>query len=227
MRLVLFDVDGTLVDSQALIVAAMTEAFAAHDRPVPPRERILEVVGLSLPQAFAALAGEDAAFPLASFADAYRHAFFRLGADPVWQAPLFPGARAVLDELARRADVVLGLATGKSRRGVDHLLDLHGLGGVFATVQTADRHPSKPAPDMVLAALAETGAAAADTVVLGDTTFDIVMARAAGAVPIGAGWGYHPAAALSAAGAHAVIEGFPAFLPVFDGLCATTPEAAP
>ncbi|KAA5603577.1 HAD-IA family hydrolase [Blastochloris sulfoviridis] len=221
MKLVLFDVDGTLIDSQHLIVAAMEDAYRAHDRPPPARNAILSVVGLSLPQAFAMLAGDDPAFPAESFADAYKQAFFRLSADPAQQAPLFPGARAVIDALAQRDGVTLGLATGKSRRGVDRMLDLHGLKDAFATVQTADDHPSKPAPDMVFAAMAEAGAGAAETVLLGDTTFDMEMTRAAGALPIGAGWGYHPPAALAAAGAHAVLDDFAAFLPAFERLCDT------
>jgi phosphoglycolate phosphatase len=213
LKLVLFDVDGTLIDSQHLIVAAMTAAFDEHRRPAPPRATILSVVGLSLPQAFAALSDGDPAFPALSFAEAYKRAFFQLSADPAQQAPLFPGAKAAIAALAGREDVALGLATGKSRRGVDRMLDLHGFRGVFATVQTADDHPSKPAPDMVLAAMAETGASAYDTVLLGDTTFDMEMTRAAGALPIGAGWGYHPAEALSEAGAHVVLDDFADFLP--------------
>jgi phosphoglycolate phosphatase len=216
LKLVLFDVDGTLVDSQHLIVAAMTAAFDEHQRPAPSRAGILAVVGLSLPQAFAALGEGDPAFPAASFAEAYKRAYFQLSSDPAQRAPLFPGAKAAIDVLARRDDIVLGLATGKSRRGVDRMLSLHGLEGVFATVQTADEHPSKPAPDMVLAAMAETGADAYDTVLLGDTTFDMEMTRAAGALPIGAGWGYHPPDALSEAGAHVVLDDFAGFLPVLE-----------
>ncbi|CUU41853.1 Pyrophosphatase ppaX [Blastochloris viridis] len=196
----------------------MTMAYAAHDRPAPPRETILSVVGLSLPQAFAVLSGADPEFPATSFADAYKQAFFQLNSDPGQGAPLFPGAREVIEALSQRSDVVLGLATGKSRRGVDRMLDLHRLEGVFATVQTADDHPSKPAPDMVFAAMAETGASAAATVLLGDTTFDMEMTRAAGAVPIGAGWGYHPADELSAAGAHIVLDEFAGFLPAIERL---------
>lgn len=222
MKLVLFDVDGTLVDSQHLIVAAMTAAFELHHRPTPPRQTILSVIGLSLPEAFAVLGGGDPAFPASSFAEAYKRAYFQLSSDPAQHAPLFPGARAVIEALSRRDDVVLGLATGKSRRGCDRMLDRHGLKGVFATVQTADEHPSKPAPDMVLAAMAETGADVLDTVLLGDTTFDMEMTLAAGALPIGAGWGYHPAVALSEAGAHIVLDDFAGFLPAFEMLCETT-----
>ena len=225
VKLVLFDVDGTLIDSQHLIVAAMDGRLSARTTARRPRAtRILSVVGLSLPQAFAMLAGDDPAFPAASFADAYKQAFFRLSADPAQQAPLFPGAKAVIDALARRDDVTLGLATGKSRRGVDRMLDLHGLEDVFATVQTADDHPSKPAPDMVLAAMAEAGAGADETVLLGDTTFDMEMTRAAGALPIGAGWGYHPAGGAERRPAPmSCSTTSPAFLPAFERLCDTRP----
>jgi phosphoglycolate phosphatase len=130
--------------------------------------------------------------------------------------PLFPGALAALDRLAGRDDVVLGIATGKSRRGVNAVFDLHALHGRFVTIQTADDHPSKPDPGMVAAAIAETGVLPQRATVIGDTTFDMEMARAAGARAVGVGWGYHPAGALTAAGAETVLSHFDELAPVLE-----------
>ena len=204
VQLVVLDVDGTLVDSQLLILAAQREAFAAVGLPAPTRARSLSIVGLSLAEAFTALVG--AAGPVAELTEAYRQAFGRLRADPECREPLFPGVAETVAVLAARPDVVLGIATGKSRRGVTHLVERYGWDRVFATIQTADDAPSKPDPGMLLVAMAETGIGPANSMMVGDTTFDMEMARAAGIRPIGVRWGYHPVAALREAGAERVIE---------------------
>lgn len=206
MVLVIFDVDGTLVDSQDLIVTAQRQTFAAHGLEPPSRERSLSVVGLSLREAFTALVGPKG--PVDSLAEGYRQAFQRLRADPAQREPLFPGALECLADLSARAGVVLGLATGKSRRGVAHLIERHRWHALFATVQTAEDAPSKPDPAMLRQAMAETGASPRATIMVGDTSFDMVMARAAGATPIGVSWGYHPVAALREAGAVAIVDRF-------------------
>ena len=180
--LVIFDMDGTLVDSKHLIVAAMQSAFDAEGLHAPTRAQTLSVVGLSLDKAMEQLTNTDAA-QRARLVEAYKGAFFDLRQAPDHYEPLFDGARKALDILHRRDDVLLGIATGKSRRGVAFVLDHHGLEDHFDTVQTADDHPSKPHPSMVRTALSETGMKAARTVVVGDTVFDIEMARAAGARP--------------------------------------------
>jgi phosphoglycolate phosphatase len=203
-HLVLFDVDGTLVDSQHMIVTAMTRAFAAHGLAAPGRDAVLGIVGLSIAEAIRALAPAEA--PHAGLADAYKNAFHALRMAPDHHEPLFPGAAACLDALSARPDVLLGVATGKSKRGVAAIVDLHGLHGRFVTVQTADDHPSKPHPSMVMRALAETGVPATRTVIVGDSSYDMLMARAAGILAIGVGWGYQDPAALRNAGAHAVVE---------------------
>jgi len=218
MQLVLFDVDGTLVDSQHMIVAAMTRAFEGEGIACPPREAILSIVGLSLPEAMAVLGGDVRDFPCELLAARYRGAFFELRRSAEHQEPLYPGARDVIEALAGRDDVVLGLATGKSIRGVRAILELHGLDGRFMTIQTADANRSKPAPDMILNAMAEVGAEPGATVMVGDTSYDMIMARAAGARGVGVGWGYHPPAALHDAGAAAVIQDFAALHAVLDGL---------
>lgn len=206
MRLVIFDIDGTLVDSQEFLVEAQRRAFAAHRLEPPSREKSLSIVGLSLREAFTILAGENG--PVESLAQAYRDAWAAMRNDPAFDDPLYPGASEAVAALARRDNVMLGIATGKARRGVAHLLERQGWGAWFATVQTLDEHPSKPAPDMIFTAMAETGAAPAATYMIGDTTYDMAMARAAGVHPIGVAWGYHARAELQEAGAERIVADF-------------------
>ena len=206
MRLVIFDVDGTLVDSQDHIVEAQRRAFAAQGLPHPTRQRSLSVVGLSLDEAFAALVGP--AGPVAGLARSYKEAWFAIRQEPGYAEHLYAGAADTIAALAAASDVILGIATGKSRKGVDRVIESCGWQGVFATVQTADEHPSKPAPSMVLAALAEARVPASAAVMIGDTTFDVAMALAAEVRPIGVAWGYHAPDALRAAGATAVVSSF-------------------
>ena len=226
LKLVIFDCDGTLVDSQHMICAAMRQAYEANNLSVPERKHLLAIVGLSLPDAFRRLAlhaADGAEHPIESLVTCYRTAFAALRHADDHLEPLYVGAREAIDALARRPDTSLGIATGKSQRGVRAVLGRHGLAGRFATIQTSDDAPSKPHPGMVLAAMRETGAAPPDTVVVGDTVFDLEMARAAGASAIGVGWGYHPASALRAAGADAMIETFAELLPTLDRLWVPEP----
>ncbi|MCS7267234.1 MAG: HAD-IA family hydrolase [Geminicoccaceae bacterium] len=207
LRLAIFDVDGTLVDSQATIVACMQEAFRAEKLEPPAPEAVRRIVGLALPLATAALLPEPDAELAERLAEHYKRAFFARRARPDFDEPLFPGAREVLDALAREG-WLLGVATGKAMRGLKAVLARHGLERHFVTLQTADRHPSKPHPAMIEAALAETGAAREATVMIGDTSFDVLMAKAAGVAPIGVAWGNHPVEELYAAGARCVLSRF-------------------
>ncbi len=206
MKLVVFDCDGTLVDSQHMIVAAMDQAFAEFGLPSPGRAATLSVVGLSLDEAVRRLIPMARSADIAALAEAYKSAFGVLRRDKAHQEPLYPGVRETLLALSAEPDVLLGVATGKSRRGLAAVLEREGLADLFTTLQTADTHPSKPHPAMLLAAMAEAGADAHRTLMIGDTTYDISMARDAGARAIGVAWGYHPVADLEAAGAHRILN---------------------
>ena len=202
-RLAVFDCDGTLVDSQHSICSAMTMAFEGEKLVAPDRTTILSVVGLSLPLAIARLLpGAEAGFH-DHLSESYKRAFQQMRRDNAVSEPLYPG----IAELIRQLDAdgwLLGVATGKSDRGLNLCLSHHGINAHFVTLQTADRHPSKPHPSMLLTAMADAGAAPETTVMIGDTSYDIDMALAAGTRALGVGWGYHPPADLIAAGAHAV-----------------------
>jgi phosphoglycolate phosphatase len=205
VKLVVFDCDGTLVDSQHMIVAAMERAFAIHNKAPPPRETILSVVGLSLPFAIERLEQNLDAGEIGQLSEDYKAAFAELRRDPRNAEPLYPGMLDIIKTLAQREDVLLGIATGKSRRGVAQILVREALGEYFHTIQTADTHPSKPDPSMLRTAMADAGCSAQDTIMIGDTTFDIDMARAAGVEAVGVSWGYHPLDALTEAGAAATV----------------------
>lgn len=223
LKLVIFDVDGTLVDSQAHIIAAMASAFEAEGLTPPAREDTLAIVGLSLPVAMARLAADRDAAVQARLVDGYKAGFARLRMDRGAElSPLYPGTLEALAALAEQDEVLLGIATGKSRRGMEHLLDLHGLRRVFHSVQVADDHPSKPHPSMVNACLSETGVDSKHAVILGDTVFDMEMGRAAGIHCIGVDWGYHPAAALTGAGARQVLGGFHELAPALQRIWTET-----
>jgi phosphoglycolate phosphatase len=204
-RLAIFDCDGTLVDSGATITAAFVAAFRQHDLTPPPPHISRKVIGLSLTEAIAALLPEASRSQHQSLAEDYKRAFMGLRATGQVEEPLFEGVLDLLDALEKDG-WLLGVATGKSDRGLNHCLGGHGIHARFVSLQTADRHPSKPHPSMVEQAIADAGAEPKTTIVVGDTSFDMAMAVNAGATGIGAGWGYHDAAELLAAGAVAVAD---------------------
>jgi phosphoglycolate phosphatase len=207
VHLIVFDCDGTLVDSQAGIVACVQAAFLAESLIPPPAGAIRRVVGLSLLEAMLELMAEPEPLVAARLVGGYKTASRERRGRPEFHEPLFPGARELLDALLER-ELLLGVATGKAMRGLHFVLERHGLERHFATLQTADLHPSKPHPAMLRAAMAETGTAPGETMLVGDTTFDVLMARAAKVMPVGVGWGNHPADELAAAGAACVLDRF-------------------
>lgn len=205
IRLVVFDCDGTLVDSQAAICRAMECAFTAAGLPEPSRAAVRRIVGLSLPQALQELAPGASAAQHAHALEAYKASFRAARSEGRLEQPLYPGIEALLRRL-HAGGRALGVATGMSDRGLEACLARHGVRGLFTTLQTADRHPSKPHPAMLEAALFEAGAAPGEAVLVGDTVYDIAMARAAGVRAVGVAWGYHEPAELIEAGAIGVAE---------------------
>ncbi|GAB2183000.1 HAD-IA family hydrolase [Roseibium sp. LAB1] len=208
MYLIIFDVDGTLVDSQKTILQGLQVGFEAAGLPMPDAETALSIVGRSLDEAFLDLVGPAHQDKIPVMSEAYRQAKWSRRREGLDLDPLYPGARDAIDRLNPREDVLLGIATGKAMRGVRHMLDTHDLHGRFMTVQTADTSPSKPHPDMVLRAMAETGADASRTIMIGDTGFDMAMAKAAGTHALGVTWGYHDRNRLSSNGADRIIQTF-------------------
>lgn len=204
-RLVVFDWDGTLVDSFATILEAFSQAFSAAAVPAPRAAAVRRVVGLTLAEAVEMLAPGQPAKTRKRLAAGYRQAYTALLAGGGASERLFAGVDEVLRLLVREG-WVLGIATGKSQRGLAEALTRHGLSRRFATLQTADQGPGKPHPAMLERAMAEVGVAPEATVMVGDTAFDMAMARAAGARAVGVTWGFHPAEELRDAGALAVLE---------------------
>lgn len=203
MKLAVFDCDGTLIDGQASICEAMEAAFASQAIAAPDRTQIRRAVGLSLPQAMRTLlpdGGDDVRHALL---EGYKVAFRTARSDGRLSQPLFAGMAEVLRTLAA-SGWTLGVATGMSDRGLTHCLADNGIADLFVTLQTADRHPSKPHPAMLHAALFEAGAEAHEAVMIGDTGYDMQMAKDGGVRGIGVDWGYHHPGELLAAGADRV-----------------------
>ncbi|HIJ38390.1 MAG TPA: HAD-IA family hydrolase [Rhodospirillaceae bacterium] len=206
-RLAVFDVDGTLIDSQHVIVAAMLAACQANGVAAPKPEAVRRIIGLSLLDAVGQLLPHYGAELHVSVAQAYKQAFLEARGGGGEGEPLFPGAVAALEAL-EQAGWQLAIATGKSQRGLDSMIQRHGLQGRFVSLQTADHHPSKPHPAMLSKAIADAGVMPADAVMIGDTSFDMAMGRNAKSRCVGVAWGYHAPEELLDAGAEKVVENF-------------------
>lgn len=206
--LALFDLDGTLVDSRRLIHAAMDEAFRVNGLGGCAYDHVRKIVGIELSQAIRMLLPHDANAALADGVfNTFRETFVRLREEDASLESLYPGARDLLDTLATNG-WVLGVATGKPRRGLDHILTAHDLGGVFATLNTSCTGPGKPDPRMVHDALRETGTLPEACVMIGDTSHDIAMAVNAKVRGAGVTWGFHTREEIAAAGAHDIHDDF-------------------
>ena len=204
-RLVVFDCDGTLVDGQAAICETMEQAFASAGLVAPDRQQVRRMVGLSLPYALRELAPDASDDERQAVVEAYKIGFRDLRLSGALREPLFEGIGALIEELDAE-NRLLAVATGKSDRGLHACLDTHGIKHRFVSLQTADRHPSKPHPAMLEAALVDAGVAPGEAVMIGDTSFDMEMAVAAGVRAIGVSWGYHEPQELFDTGASAVAD---------------------
>ncbi|MGE6740093.1 HAD-IA family hydrolase [Allorhizobium pseudoryzae] len=207
MKLVLFDCDGTLVDSAALIHETMRRTFVHFGKREPLVEETKSIIGLTLDIAIARMQGkphvDDEAVQMMAY---YKSLFATVRSDMNFREPLFDGIRDVIETLGARDDLLLGAVTGKSRRGLDLVLDTHDFRKVFVVGRTADDCPSKPHPAMVTECCDEMGVRPADTLVIGDAIYDMQMAKAAGATAIGVSWGYASVAQLRDAGADVIVD---------------------
>lgn len=207
-NLVVFDCDGTLVDSQHNIIACMNESFTAHGLPVPSDRDIRSSIGLSLDYAIHGfLEDKDDMDLLEKVVRSYKEAFFQQRLHPDHEEPLYPGALAVLEQLASEG-CLMAVATGKSLRGLNAVVEKHSLQGYFISLQTPDHNPGKPHPQMLERAMADAGTLPENTFMVGDTSFDMMLAKNAGCHAVGVGWGYHDADELRETGADHFIEAF-------------------
>ena len=206
MRLVIFDLDGTLIDSVALIVETVTNAFRAVDEPVPDERAIRAISGITAREALFLLAPTATEERVEILLESYRTTYRSLAG--VAREPMFAGALEALDRLQADPDTILAVATGKGYRGAVTLLEGHGIIGRFHSIQTPDHNRGKPDPQMIETAMTKAGADLDETVMIGDTIHDMRMAKSAGVAAIGVGWGYHEQAELLSEGADIVIDSF-------------------
>lgn len=204
-KLVLFDCDGTLVDSQHSIIEAMDITCKTYKLPPLSRESIRRVIGLPLENAIAHFYKDLPREAHYEMADTYRKHFKEMRLKAQVQEPLFDDIFELIETFHEKG-WILGIATGKAMRGLIPTLQTHGLEKYFSTLQTPDTARGKPHPDMVFNAMSETGIAANDTIVIGDTTYDIEMAGHAHVKSVGVSWGYHDPHDLLDAGAHKVVD---------------------
>lgn len=206
--LVVFDCDGTLVDSAHNVIACMRAAFEDADLPSPADLDIRRTIGLNPDVAVRHLAQTPLSDThLEKIVKGYKQAFFHRRLEADHHEPLFDGVREVLEYLASR-NIAMAVATGKSMRGVNAVIEQHGLDGYFGSLQTPDHNPGKPHPQMLEKAMTAAGSLQGRTFMIGDTSFDMMLAKNAGCRGIGVTWGYHDDAELRESGAEKLIDRF-------------------
>jgi phosphoglycolate phosphatase len=206
MKLALFDCDGTLVDSGRLIHEVMARTFEHHGHERPHYDATKSIIGLTLDTAIARIMGVEIDENIQRMTQHYKDIYGPVRQEAGFQEPLYDGVAEMIAALVAREDVLIGAVTGKSRRGLDLISSSHSFETVFFVSRTADDCPSKPHPAMVLECCSEAGIDPADTIVIGDSVYDMMMAKSAGASALGVSWGYGEAEALSAAGADAIVH---------------------
>ena len=216
-QLVIFDWDGTVMDSTGRIIACMHKAGADLCLPVLEDDAVREIIGLGLPEALRTLYPGIGDRDLERMRERYAVHFVAAEASP---SRLYPGARETLEAL-RAAGLRLAVATGKSRKGLDRVWASSGLGDSFDAARCADETHSKPHPAMVTELLTELGVAPERALVVGDTSFDLQMARDAGVDRVAVSYGAHPVDRLMNFHPLAVIDALPQLLPLLGVDCET------
>ncbi len=220
-KLVIFDLDGTLIDTVSLFVGSIRAVLADMGQPVPDEKTIRSISGLGLQVGIRRVAPGLDEEGIGELIGRYqRETLARVGRSS--QEDLFAGAPELLNELAGRDDMLISVATGKSRAGTDRVLRAHGIAEMFTSIHTPDSNMAKPHPDMILDAMGVAGADRAVTLMIGDTTHDMEMAVAAGVRPIGVNWGYHAQDELLGSGASAMADDFETLLNRIDTLLERT-----
>lgn len=213
LKLAIWDMDGTIVDSREVIQTAMCRAFGMCDLPEPDYDDTRQVVGLGLEEAVRTLAPDYHDIP--GLTAAYREAFVLRRTEPDFREPLYDGAVETLERLAND-NWLIAMATGKSHRGIRAIFEMHPLEPYFDTIWCADDGPGKPHPFMVEQAMDALGCEAHQSLIIGDAIHDIAMGRNAGIHTMGVAWGFGAPAELEAAGAHEIHHDFPSLNAALD-----------
>jgi phosphoglycolate phosphatase len=206
MRLVIFDADGTLINSRAIILEGIRLVFVEFGYPVPPVDATLTTIGLSLDLLFAELLDRPVDEEIKAMSLSYKKRSSELQKIPELHSRLYDGIDNIIHKLSEQPETLLAIATGKSRRGLINMIDAYGYRDKFIVSRTADDCPSKPHPAMILECCEFAGCEMAQSVMIGDSSYDMQMAIQAGAKAIGVSWGYQPVCALEKSGAHAIVD---------------------
>ena len=207
LGLIMLDCDGTIVDSQKGIVRVMQETFEMHKLRSPERNKILFGVGLELSAGIENLLPRNHNSDINELCKTYKKLATYHRDKKSFEDQLYPDAEKIIRKL--HADGwLLGIATGKSSLGLEHVLSLYDMSDLFITKQTSDCAAGNPNPEMLHNAMSDTGLCAGSIFMVGDTTYDVCMAINAGTRAIGVSWGYHGSAELLHAGAEVVVNSY-------------------